>query len=405
MRDLFNKKFLFLWLSQLFCQYADKFFIYVLLIKISEITGQSGLGVGLAAVAYGLPGILLSPIAGLIIDYLNRKFVLAITNFSRAGVILLVVLFPVFYQSFPLLFIATLINSSFEKFFIPAEVSSLPLIVKHKHLVHANSLFVITFYSSFVVAFGIAAPIVSLINFQFLLWISVAMYLIAGLFVLFIHFPDVHIRHKAFHPLHAFKDLLLGFKFIAKEFSMYFSLIVTFLISSIFSAISIQGIVYANKVLGLSQESFGYLVAAGGGGMIVGIIFINIFHYHIKRGALICSGLVFAGIFLSLFSRVTHFAYAATFLFLGGIGIAIVLINLQTLFQHHPPHHMLGRIMSTYNMTINSALAFAPLFIGHVVDLYGGTALAYQNTFYLLALFTLAMGVVGFLMPRYRIIS
>src|SRR5579864_8498244 len=120
-RVLKNRSFLLLWLAQLLSQIVFNAANYGVIAIVTAITHSTVL-VGLAIVSFTLPAVPFSLLAGVYVDYLNKRLVLWVSNALRAvttGLIVFAllgnphVLIPLFFLTF--------LISLVTQFFIPAE--------------------------------------------------------------------------------------------------------------------------------------------------------------------------------------------------------------------------------------------------------------------------------------------
>lgn len=122
---------------------------------VYEITGSTSL----MALLFGVnavPTIIFQPIAGVLVDYKNKKKVMVICNLGRAVVVTVTaVLFILGLLRSYHLFIFTFINSSFEAFESPAGVAAMPLIIDKEKFAYAKS--VQGTLSRIIELFGLAA--------------------------------------------------------------------------------------------------------------------------------------------------------------------------------------------------------------------------------------------------------
>lgn len=144
-----NPYFLRLWMAQLISQTIMNAANYGLIILVSVESAQNGGSFTAAAgaiVAFSLPALLFGAPAGVLVDRFDRRLVLWVSNVLRAlaavaFVISLVndrsALLPVYLLAF---FIAMV-----GQFFAPAEGAAIPQLVRDDELIHALSLFNITF--------------------------------------------------------------------------------------------------------------------------------------------------------------------------------------------------------------------------------------------------------------------
>ena len=74
-----NRSFLLLWLAQLLSQIAFNAANYGVIATVTAVT-HSTLLVGLAIVSFTLPAVPFSLLAGVYVDYLNKRLVLWVSN-------------------------------------------------------------------------------------------------------------------------------------------------------------------------------------------------------------------------------------------------------------------------------------------------------------------------------------
>jgi MFS family permease len=147
-----NNNFRNLWYGQIVSLFGDWFNLIASAALISNLT-QSGMAIGGLFVLRMLAPFLVSPFAGVAADRYNRKWVLVLTDFSRA----LVVLGFLFVRSSDqiwLLYVLTFIQLGISGFFFPTRNAILPDIVSGKELGAANALSSLTW--SVMLAVGAA---------------------------------------------------------------------------------------------------------------------------------------------------------------------------------------------------------------------------------------------------------
>src|SRR5260221_1796918 len=143
-RVLKNRSFLLLWLAQLLSQIVFNAANYGVIAIVTAVTHCTVM-VGFAIISFTLPAVPFSLLAGVYVDYLNKRLVLWMSNALRAiatGLIVLALLWNP-HTVIPLYLLAFAI-SLITQFFIPAEASAIPLLVDKNDLVPALSLFNIT---------------------------------------------------------------------------------------------------------------------------------------------------------------------------------------------------------------------------------------------------------------------
>ena len=186
-----NRDFRALWLAQVISNTALNGSFFVQLILIEEETGSSA-HLGAVVLAFSLPAVLLSALAGMVVDRVSKKTILLWSNVLRvvtgAALAILAALLPgskwieaIFLTAIYVLVFAT---SAIGQFFAPAEGATIPLLVRSDNLLPANSLFTLTFIGSQILGMIILAPLgVKMIGIVGSLWAAVVMYVAAAICV------------------------------------------------------------------------------------------------------------------------------------------------------------------------------------------------------------------------------
>lgn len=147
-----NRAFRFLWSGQIISLLGDWFNLIASATLIATLT-QSGAAVGGLFVVRMLAPFLMSPIAGVIADRYNRKFIVMATDISR-GFIVMGFIFVQEPEQVWIVYVLTAIQSALQGVFFPAWNSILPDITKPEELGAANALSSATW--SVMLAFGAA---------------------------------------------------------------------------------------------------------------------------------------------------------------------------------------------------------------------------------------------------------
>src|SRR5258708_3593267 len=139
-----NRHFLLLWMAQLISQTILNAANFALVALVSA-RPDGALMASLAIIAFILPAVPFSAVAGVIVDKLDKRLVLWVSNLLRLGTMLLMFCWLLYDSSnvWPL-FGFRFLTSLLGQFFIPAEGAAIPLLVGERELIPALSLFNIT---------------------------------------------------------------------------------------------------------------------------------------------------------------------------------------------------------------------------------------------------------------------
>src|SRR5947199_1442884 len=139
-RVLKNRNFVFLWLAQLISLTILNAANFGIIVLVNDIT-HSVVMAGVAIIAFTLPAVPFSAVAGVVVDRLDKRLVLWVSNILRmATMFLLVVSLLINRADLWPLYVLTFVTSLIGQFFIPAEGSSIPLLVGERDLMPALSL-------------------------------------------------------------------------------------------------------------------------------------------------------------------------------------------------------------------------------------------------------------------------
>ena len=171
-----NPSFRNLWYGQVVSELGDwlnSIAIYALILKLSD----SGMAMAGAMMAKLLPIVLVSPIAGVVVDRVSRKTVMIVSDLLRCVVVLGFLLVED-RDALWLIYALVIVEISLSGFFEPARSAIIPSLVPKKDLVTANALSGSTW--SVMLAFGAALGGVIV----YLFGIKVAFILDSGTFIL-----------------------------------------------------------------------------------------------------------------------------------------------------------------------------------------------------------------------------
>ena len=176
-----NQIFRNLWFGQVVSELGDwlnSIAIYALILKLSN----SGMAMAGAMMAKLLPIVLISPIAGIVADRIDRKVVMISSDLLRC-VVVLGFLFVEDQSTLWFIYTLVIIEISLSGFFEPARSAIIPSLVSKEHLVTANALSGATW--SVMLAFGAAlgGVIVSLFGIRIAFIIDACTFLISAWFI------------------------------------------------------------------------------------------------------------------------------------------------------------------------------------------------------------------------------
>ena len=390
-----NSRFLILWSGQIFSQLADKVY---LVLTIAIIANQFLLPNQLISqwvspimIAFTIPAVLFGSLAGVYVDRWSKKSILVVSNLLRG--ILVLALPPLLFISqgktllpniplgFGLMLVITFLVSTFTQFFAPAEQAVIPLIVKDKDLLAANSLYTTTMMALLIVGFAIGEPLLDLADrlaFQVGLPASIGKeilvggaYAIAGIILLGLKTGEKPQQLDKEQP-HVLQDIKDGIKYLGQNHRVRNALIQLVILFSIFAALAVLAVSMAAQIPQIKAEEFGILLAAAGIGMGASAAILGSKGHNISRARLSLVGSIgvvasLAG--LSFATQNLWLALAMTALL--GAFAALVGVPMQTTIQSQTPVAIRGKVFGLQNNAVNIALSL-PLVLAAEAEAHFG---------------------------------
>ncbi len=400
-----NRPFLALWLAQAVTQIGGNMVLYGLTVRVYSLTHSTS-AVSLLILTFLVPAVLLSAVAGVYVDRLDRRLILIVTNLLRA--IMFGVLFLV-GDNLVLILVLNAAISTVTTFFAPAEAAMIPVLVKRGQLLAANGVFTLTLNAAFALGFALLGPlVVNLTSPQVLVLVVAGCYLLAMVLTITLpsaspaavdHPHGLAVKEASVAVESTLGQLREGVAFIRGHRSITWSLVYLGITASLIGVLGVVGPSFATEALGLSAKDFVVIVLPLGVGVVTGILLLNTYGRVLSRRRTIESGLILLGIFLAILSAagpvtrflqhvstvspidvsslITLLSVVIVLAFLAGIAYASVAISAQTQLQEDLPEEVRGRVFGVLNMLISTA-SFLPIIIfGLIADLISTTAVVF----------------------------
>ena len=393
-----NRAFLTLWLGQVFSQLADRIIFVVFIALITAYFGNNDRHNDYLYIAFTIPAILLTAIAGVFVDRWSRRAVLVITNLLRAG---LVALLPLAIHG-PLMGVYTVafLLSAVTQFFVPAEAATIPAIVPKSQLMAANSLFTTTMMASVIFGFALGDPLISVMGLEHVHWPLMGLFLLSAVALATLRIPGrsatqldpvlITTHGPASPSPHSLKDrvddvvegalaetadavsivrgawasfwgeLAEGITYMRERPLIVQAMLKLALLFSVMVVLCILFITFAKRFLyddpQVAARKFAYIITMSGVGMGLGAVLVGKFGHHIRRSLLVFAGFAGMGACLLALAQIAQVSPTA-------IGLRIPSVRLLGLTT--PDLAFSARLVFTYSCTflmgIGAAMVAIPL--------------------------------------------
>ena len=366
-----NRPLQLLFASHVLSTVIDWLYVVALFILSYRLT-HSATVVALLTLTRLLPYALLVPVAGAIIDRVDRKKLMVGANLGRAVVMLGLMIvhskatLPV---AFPLVFLAALLSSLFR----PGLLASVPSVVPDEHLVQANSIIGQVDMASFGAGPALAGFILLFSTVQAVLLIaSVGLFLAAGAVsrARIPELPPQEVQEKwRTHTLAGLRYLYDSNDRALLAIAVTWAGLTLF--GGSYWALSV---VLAGQAFHLGTQGVGFLNAAyavGGllGGFLIGPLLS-------RRGAILLfiAGAGVSSITEVLFGLSPAGALPFVFWFLTGFADAFAKITAITIIQAATPRGLLGRVFGAFESVIIGSMLVGALVVSPAIDIVGARA-------------------------------
>ena len=438
LRVLRHPAMLRLWLAQIIYLSLQFTASYALIVLISDAT-HSATMVGLVIIALTLPLVLLAAPAGMLVDRMDRRKVLWISNVIRAVATAVFVLALVanshqLYSVYLLAFFFSLVGL----FFSPAEGAIIPSLVDEEELLPALSLYNLTLNIS--QAFGLlllgplALNLLPSLTFnigghqfpftpiEILFVIMTVLYLFAALLTATLPYErkqellEQEKQAEGQEPMEDVKKLFANWqvmrtelvdtwKLVSRDSTLFDALWQACFGGLVMLTIAELATIFVQRLLQLPTKDTSLIFAPAGIGLVAGSLFVPIVVKRFGSTRTIVMGMVVTGLgfvllplsqtlFQSLYPA--HWSTAPLFLLVIAILTAIVGLNLdfivvpaQTQFQERTPDSMRGRVLTLYQAMFNGGAIPVMLFMGALTDLIG-----IRSVIYMLASFCFLAAII-----------
>lgn len=382
-----NRHFMLLWAAQAVALTAQNGIQFVQIVLIEKLT-RSSIQIALIILAFSLPSVLLSPVAGVIVDRLPKNWVMVVSNALRTitvlGYLFVLGVFPGGAYLLAAIYVLTFLSSAIGQFFVPAEAAAIPLLVGGERLLTANALFNLTLIATQVAGLVIVAPLlVKIFGITNSFVLIALMYLLSTLMLAFIprDVPQPGNSSDATALRRAWEEIKESWHFVTSHQPVYWAMIQSSLVMSLVMIMALLAPGFATRVLNLAAEDAIVVFAPAGIGVIITTLLVGRFGHLLPRHILTNGGLIALSLTLLVLTLVARQAtlypdfpavpLVSILSFILGAEMAVVTIPAQTLVQERTPSQMRGRVLALYFMFANLIGIPPMLTIGAAADSFG----------------------------------
>ena len=360
---LFRRDFTLVVLGQIISLFGNAILRFALPLYLLRQTGSPALFGAVGAAAF-VPAVLCAPIGGVVADRVNKRNIMAVLDFSTAGLILAFTLLLSRAPLVPLMAACLMLLYGIAGAYQPAVQASIPLLVRPEQLTSANAVINMVQTLSALLGPVIGGVLFGAFGLRPILWVGMACFFLSAVMELFIRIPHSP-RAAAGGVLSTVRqDLGESWRFVRREKPVFLSvMLVLALFNLVLSAALVVGIpVAVVQVLGMSDSRLGLTQGAMGlGGLFGGLLTACLgARLPLRRGGsvLLAAGLTAAGMGAVLLPGipaglgwwgVTAMSFAVMVL------STMLVVVLSAAVQGQTPPELLGKVMAFIMAVSNCA--------------------------------------------------
>lgn len=359
--------FLLIWLGQLVSLIGSDLTSFALGVWAYKTTG-SVTQFALISLFIYLPNIIISPIAGTLVDRWNRRWAMILSD-SVAGVGTLVVLSLIMLDRLEIwhIYIAVAISSIFNGFHWPAYAAATTQLVPKQHLNRANSLVQIAKAMAKIISPTVAGILIRYIDIDGILIVDFITFLFGLVTLLSVRFPQLQQpSQQKMDWGQLWRETLSGWDYIISRPGL--RVLLNFTAITYFT-LGILQVVFWPLVLNFgSSEELGLILSISGCGMLLGSLFMSFWGGPKRRIYVILVFVALQGLLLCLGGLQASVKLAALGAFGYLFAYPIIVSCNQTIWQRKVPMELQGRVFAGQQMVERSLSIFAYLVAGPLVD-------------------------------------
>jgi DHA3 family macrolide efflux protein-like MFS transporter len=371
--SLWRSRFFSIWTGQVFSLLGSELVQFALVWWLTRTTGSATVLAGATLVAL-LPQILISPIAGTLVDRWDRRWVMILAD---GGIALTSVALAVLFASGTAqvwhVYVALLARSAGSAFHWPAMQAATAMMVPDRHLARIGGLNQGLYGFAAIVCPPLGAILLGLLPMHAILGIDVATAAVAILPLIFLRIPQPQSVSVAQARPSVFADFAAGLRFVWGWKPLLLIILVSMTVNLFTNPASALTPLLVTKHFGGGAIQLAGLQSAFGFGMVAGGALLGIWGGFKRRIVTVIVALFLMGIGFTAVGFMPSTGFGVAIAAFGFIGVMSPICDgaLLAILQSTVPHEMQGRVLS---LLMSGAKAAAPLGLavaGPVADRFG----------------------------------
>lgn len=316
-----------------------------------------------------LPKVIISPLAGVLIDRWNRRYAMMMSDLGT-GLVTIAILSLVWSNNLAVwhIYLALIVSSSLNAFQQPAYTAAISQLVPSNNLSRANGMVQASFAIAKIAAPAIAGLLLKKFGLTTILMIDISTFMVATITLISVKFPDfkryTRVKRKVVNQVIA--DTVAGWNYIVLRPGLL--RLVCFIAISYFTMGMIEVVVWPLLYQPGSTEQLGFVLSVGGCGMLLGSVLMSLWSGPSNRVKAIIGFVGFQG-FIVLIGGLKISPTILAFGIFGYLFSQPIIVSCnQAIWQSKVPSRLQGRVFALQQTLERSLAICAYLLAGPLVD-------------------------------------
>lgn len=374
-RVLGNSSFRNLWLASLLSMTGSQISRVGLILYVSS-TGDSVLALALLLTLELLPGALVAPLAGVVIDAYSKRAVMIVSDLLRMVFMLLIWWRP----TTEMIYVMAALHSIATVFYLPAKSALIPAVVEESDWPSANGLDQSASSLTMVAGPVIGAELLIFVGLEATLIVDSLSFLASALLVARVKSRPLTREYVELSLATTVQNVKAGWNYIAAHplvLRLNVMVFVSLLCAGMWMPLAPS---FVKDQLSGSSRLVGWQIGIFGLGAILGGLLAPLLVRRFGKGVMVFLGLLTEGVSLSVYAVVSHVGVSMLIMFVLGVVVSIVVVSFYSILQTAVEEPFLGRVFSIVkqgeNLAVVLAMVIAVLLHGfldsHVIILVAG---------------------------------
>lgn len=349
-----NGSFRNLWVSSLLSTVGSQVSRLGLILYVFDTRGEI-ISLALLIVLDTLPGAVAAPLAGAVVDGLNKRVVMVLSDLSRMIFMLAILVHP----SLIVIYLMTALHSVATVFFQPAKSAAIPLIVKQEDLTRANALEQSAANLTLIAGPVLGAILLRQFGLTATLLFDAASFLVSALMLSRVTIRRVERKQIELSAAGAVNEIKEGGQYLLRH---PLALQLTFLLFVALSCTSLWiplAPFFIRDQLGVSEHLLGWQTGLFGLGAAIGGLIAPRVVERFGTGVTLFAAFLGEAISMMLYSVVSQVGISMIVVFVWGVVLSIIVVPFYSILQEIVEEQFLGRVFSLIKQGENLAVVLA----------------------------------------------